>query len=77
MTSDWGGHPAHSWNEGWQRRGLAGNDGDDNHDGQWEEEVDNVPGGKIGDNHHRSNAELFLKHYLIMTTCKLHDCYYY
>jgi hypothetical protein len=48
MTSNWGGHPYHSWNEGGQRRGLAGDDDDNNYDGQWEEEVDNEPSGKIG-----------------------------
>ena len=32
--------------------------------------------GKISDNHHHGNTELFLKHYLIMTTCKMHDYYY-
>jgi hypothetical protein len=39
---------------------LAGDDDDDNHNRQWEEEVDNKPGRKIGDNHHHGNAELFL-----------------
>jgi hypothetical protein len=75
MTSGWGGHPTHSWNEGGQRRGLAGNDDDNNHDRQWVEEVDNKPGEIIGSNHHHGNAELFLKHYLIITTCKMHDYY--
>ncbi len=75
MTSNWGGHPTHSWNEGGQRRGLACNDDEDNQDRQREEEVDIKPGGKMGNKHHRDNAELFLKHYLIMTTCKMHDYY--
>jgi hypothetical protein len=48
MTSNWGGHPNHSWNEGGRRRGLAGNDDDNNHDGQWEEKVDSKPSRKIG-----------------------------
>jgi hypothetical protein len=64
MTSDWGGHPIHSWNEGGQRRGMAGDDDDDNHVRQQKEEVDNNLGRKIGNSHHRGNAELFLKHYL-------------
>ncbi len=75
MTSDWGRHPTHSWDEGGQRWGLAGNDDDDNHNRQREEKVDNKPGRKIGNNHHRGNAELCLKHYVIITTCKMH--YYY
>jgi hypothetical protein len=48
MTSNWDGHPTHSWNEGGQRRGLAGDDDDNNHDEQQEEEVDNEPSKKIG-----------------------------
>jgi hypothetical protein len=75
MTSNWGGHPTHSWNEGGKKRCVSGDDDDDNHRGQWEEEVDNEPGGKIGNNHQHGNAELLLKPYLIMTTCKMHDNY--
>jgi hypothetical protein len=74
MTSNWGRLP-HSWNEGGRQRGFAGMMMTTTTMGNKRRRLTTSLVGKISDNHHRGNTDLFLKHYLIMTTCKMHDYY--
>jgi hypothetical protein len=72
MTFNWDRLP-HSWNEGGRQRGLAGMMTTTTMAGNKRRRLTMSQVGKISGNHHRGNTELFLKHYLIMIYCKMHD----